>query len=215
MIRKTIFIALLQIICVSAVHAQAWKGVEVKGGLLFSEPSSLKGMNTYYETKAKTGWQFGLTKNFELYKALNLEIGTGYSQHHFQAKEEDPTGRYPEQSLSLSYAFLETGLNLRPKSGRISPYAGGSFRLGGLINTNLDEHFSILMGYYKRYDYGLNFRAGISYKTGPVEPFIEGNFYHGFPNVGDKNGVQLSNSDGIIKNQLYNQFWGLQLGIKF
>lgn len=212
--KNLLLVGLFQLFWVSTISAQVWKDLEVKGGLLFAQPT-LKGMNTNYETQPETGWQLGITKNVPVYKALKMEVGTGYSSYHLNAKEETDRGHPFERSLSFSYAFLEAGLNIRPKFGRITPYAGSSFRVGGLTDSNLDEHFGLFMGNYKRYDYGLNFRAGLSYSTEPIEPFVEANFYQGLANVGEVNGVQMSSGDGIIKNQLFHQFFAFQAGIKF
>jgi hypothetical protein len=214
MMKKIILVCLLQIVWVSTISAQVWKGVEIKGGVLMAQPA-LKIYNTIYETQPKAGWQIGLTKNIPVYKALMMEVGTGYSKSQLIAKESISNGNSLDRPVSFSYTFLETGVNFRPKLGLFSPYIGSSFRFGGLTGSNMETQLFLMKDSYKPYDYGLNFRAGISYKMGSYEPFIETNFYQGLANVGEVKGVQIQDKDGVIRNKIIHQFLGFQVGLKF
>lgn len=214
MIQKILFLSLLQVFCGITVFAQVWQNLEVKGGLLYAQ-QKLEIQNSTWETRPETGWQTGITKTIPVYKVLKWEVGLGYSEYRASAYKVVMNGTKSEKSLTFGYTFLETGMNVSPEPGWFTPYFGASFRMAGLTDSNLDKSFPLFL--YNRLDYGINVKAGIRFKKGPFEPFLETGIYKGFAN-GATNDIFVFNPDGTrvrVKDELKQRFFSLQLGLKF
>lgn len=78
--KKTTFLSLLLTLIASAAYAQFYKDMEIKAETNLSS-QYIHSVNEEPQTAFKSGWQFGLAKQWKLTNLLFAELGTGVSQH--------------------------------------------------------------------------------------------------------------------------------------
>lgn len=221
--KKLLFLFFCMLLTAYAAQAQFYKNVEIKAGANLST-QFINSINEEPSTAFKSGWQLGLSKQWNLISLLFAELGAGISQNGSQVLTRGRNIWGAEfntwEEARLRYAYLESGLNLRKQFGLFEPYAGATFRYGHKYNEEYSGLYrTLFFSSASTSDYGLNFKTGTSFKFAVVQPFVELSFYQGLHNLQngigyayiDPEGQMVMSADNVIRNSAL----ALQFGLRF
>lgn len=171
---------------VQIVNAQTYG---IKGGVNFANLTiSEAGMNV--SPKSITSFHFGVVADFKLQGDLYLNTGLLYSLKGAKADVEGVTGteklHYLEIPVNLAYKFpINETSKFFIQAGPYFGYALSGKDESGGESTDLFNSGS----YYKRFDCGLGFGAGVEF--GPLVATL--GYELGLANIYDYSGAKLKN----------------------
>lgn len=200
------FILLITFIGItSQAYAQLSPGLSIKSGITISNQSIVQSNNTLL-LEPMIGFQGAIAGRFSLTGPLYASAEVGYAQLGSSKVEYFGENR----SLNMDYVYTEGGLGIEKKLGKLSPFAGISYRYGHLVNESFSKAYAFQT--LSQSDNGLNFKLGFSVPRTGLVPFVEASYYYGLKNIG--NNDVIVNGENFTSS-IHNRAFSILLGVRF
>ena len=166
---------------------------------------------------SKLGFQGGLIGKYGFSKLLAVQLELLFAQKGYQV-EATPDGALTKHFLRLNYleipimAKVSWPMGHLVINGNLGPYLGICLNGYEADDPDAGQHGNINFdqGGFNRIDFGLVFGAGLGYRTGKCELFLDLRYRLGLSDINNRSSL-ITDGERYLKNS--NRSFGIALGV--